>query len=213
MVRHCRPLLRERRMTVTYRLESTHTFHSTTLEDRRFPFPADAWRAAGMDYLESDHGEGEEARDANVGALYFARHVGPLTLTTGETITVVEDCDCSEEYGPCGEHSETLIRREGASTRTADDLARTFLHDAVSVGAELSPYGRDVRNRADMALDANERLGVAWLPDDEVGAELADELQSVVWQVESAMPDGLRVYWEDGYSIVRITGGPLAEDA
>ncbi len=40
-----------------------------------------------------------------------------------------DECDCTEDYGPCESHSVTLVSREGASTRTADELAAVFLDD------------------------------------------------------------------------------------
>jgi len=114
------------------------------------------------------------------------------------------ECECGEEYGPCEEHGTVLAQREGASLRTADELLSVYLHDARSIDPEvLSPYGLDVLARADAALDGP----ASWLDD----SELADELAGVAWQVESALDAD--TYWEDGYIIVRVTGGPLADDA
>jgi hypothetical protein len=116
------------------------------------------------------------------------------------------ECDCSEEYGPCEEHGEILVSREGSSGRSADQLVSTFIDDAVSLGAELSPYGKDVVARANEAFG---KLGPfeSWLED----ADLAEELRTVADQVETELYTlGLSVYWEDGYTIVRITGGPLS---
>lgn len=114
-------------------------------------------------------------------------------------------CVCSEDYGPCEDHSELLIMREGASQRTADDLSAQFIHDAWGCGAELAPYGRDVLARVDARLAQTRRMGVAWLDDE----SLCDELSSLVSQVESSLPDHVRADWDDGYLIRRITGGPL----
>lgn len=127
---------------------------------------------------------------------------------------MTDTCDCSEEYGPCELHGETVTRREGASTRTADDLQSVFVADAVALGATLSPYGKSAIAEIDAALESERSMGVAWLPNDETGAGLADELGSLVSQMETELHTlGYSVYWEDGYRIVRVTGGPLSSDA
>lgn len=122
----------------------------------------------------------------------------------------MENCECSEEFGPCEAHGEVLISREGASLRTGDELAVQFIEDAISLGAELSPWGKDVLSRARAALSENESMGVAWLPDGEDGEGIRDDLQTLEWQVEAELEP--MVYREDGYRIIKITGGPLAED-
>lgn len=118
--------------------------------------------------------------------------------------------DCSEEYGPCEAHSELLVSREGASLRTADELMVCFINDATQLRVELSPWGNDVLTRANKALKDNESMGVAWLPDTPEGHALRDDLNTLQWQVETELATlGMSVYWEDGFRIVRITGGPL----
>lgn len=118
------------------------------------------------------------------------------------------ECDCSEEYGPCEDHSELMASREGASTRTADELLVIFIQDAVDLGATLSPYGIDVLNRAIAELAANEDMGVSWLSSD----SLRDELVTVSDQVETTLYTmELSVFWEDGYRILKVTGGPLLD--
>lgn len=125
----------------------------------------------------------------------------------------METCeDCSEEFGPCEQHSETLISREGASLRTADDLALTFLQDCLTLKVETTPWGKDVLSRAEAALSANESMGVRWLPDTAEGEAIRSDLDSLRWQLEGELTElGYTAYWEDGYRIVKITGGPLAE--
>lgn len=108
--------------------------------------------------------------------------------------------ECSEEYGPCELHGETLVQREGASLRTADELLVLYLDDMASIGqGELSPYGADVLARAESALEAarSPHSGTAWIED----LDLVDELHTVVNQVESA--SDYLTYWDDGYRIVR----------
>lgn len=124
----------------------------------------------------------------------------------------MENCDCSEDFGPCEQHCEVLVSREGASLRTSDELLSVFIEDAVALGAALSPYGKDIQFRADAAMYVPGPMS-NWLPDNEEGYELRDALQTVANQVETELYTlGYSVYWEDGYQIVRITGGPLAEE-
>ena len=122
---------------------------------------------------------------------------------------MTNECECSEEYGPCEQHSELFASREGSSLRTADELLSVFIDDAVSLGAELSPYGKDILLRADAAMQVSGPMS-NWLPDTEEGYEFRDALQTVANQVETELYTlGYSVYWEDGYRIVKITGGPL----
>lgn len=121
------------------------------------------------------------------------------------------DCDCTEEYGPCELHAELLVSREGAALRTADELLSMFIDDAVALGAELSPYGKDIVFRSDAAMYVPGAMS-NWLPDTEEGYELRDALQTVAYQVESELDTlGYSTYWDDGYRILKITGGPLAD--
>lgn len=105
-------------------------------------------------------------------------------------------CECSEEYGVCELHGEVLVQREGASTRTADELIRVLCHDLVALGAELSPWGAEVLARAD------EYAYQPYLDDDDddyVGAFAA--LVTLADQLE--VDSGLSVFMDDGYRIVR----------
>lgn len=95
---------------------------------------------------------------------------------------------------------EPIIVREGASVRTADELALTFVDDAVSLGAKLSAYGKNVRARVEDRLEENRspRSGVAWLDND----TLATELHWLVTEMETELSTlGYVVEWEDGYVI------------
>ena len=114
-----------------------------------------------------------------------------------------DQCECSNEYGPCERHGKTLVVREGASLRTADELTLLLIEDLVSVGAELSATGRIDFKRLTDALerDRNPETGTAWFsdPDD------ADAAQDLAFQVEQYVGD-LCVIRDDGYRIVRPSG-------
>lgn len=120
------------------------------------------------------------------------------------SVTETGRCECSDEYGPCEHHGETIVSREGASLRSADDLCHTFLGDVASVlGSWPSDAFREAETRLGNALHDS---GGSWWndPDD------ADECRDLVTNGEAALGDaGYSVYWEDGYRIIRITGGPL----
>lgn len=123
-------------------------------------------------------------------------------------------CTCSDEYGPCEFHGETLVTREGASVRTADDLSHTFCEDVCSVTHSYpSPEFEADLVRLGNALADAESYGVRWLPDpeDTDGEDMRDTLSDMVGTAEAHLgAHGLSVWWEDGYRIVRVTGGPLA---
>lgn len=112
-------------------------------------------------------------------------------------------CDCSDEYGPCENHAEILVVREGASTRTADELVWQLIDDLVYLGGELSPWGREVFDEAASALFEEDygSPGVNWI-DPATHEGLAQSLYDVAWQLESSMPD-LVVSHNDGYVIMR----------
>jgi len=105
-------------------------------------------------------------------------------------------CTCSEDFGPCEQHCVYLVTREGASLRTADELAALFVLDAQALGSAVPSED------ASLAESVN-----GWI-DDETG-ETQDELQDAVLRAESELPDNVSVWWEDGYVIVQVTGGPL----
>ena len=141
-----------------------------------------------------------------------------------------EECECSEEYGPCEDHCEILAQREGASARTADDLVYVFLTDVLAIlehewrervnapGADLfSDETVRMGQSLDKIRDAetfwsedsrwDDNYGCRWVREDE--PEISDEITTG----ESVLADlGLTVWWEDGYVISRTIGGPLLED-
>lgn len=101
-------------------------------------------------------------------------------------------CDCSDEYGPCEQHGDTLVVREGASLHTADELAMIEIDDLVSVGAELSAWGQAEYKRLEQALTDR------WFDNPDDGEAARD----LVTQLESNVAD-LWVIHDDGYRIVR----------
>lgn len=111
------------------------------------------------------------------------------------------ECDCSDEFEPCDEHCELLVMREGSAVRTADELNILFCREAVDLGAFLTPDET-------VELDEIEAKCDRWLDD----LELADALIDLADRVECRLPDGVLVYFEDGYRIVRVTGGRFYEE-
>lgn len=99
-----------------------------------------------------------------------------------------EECEyCYEwmEWRDSSAHYHAFyVTREGASTRTADELARVFLEDVAGITTYVIP--------ADMP-DPN-----GWLEDADESELLSDEIRNA----ESALGDvGLFVEWDDGYRI------------
>lgn len=139
-------------------------------------------------------------------------------METEETV-----CECSEEYGPCEDHAEVLAQREGASTRTADDLVYVFLTDVLAIAEDpdiWQGYDADMSHQRDKLAamvefwgdDAlwEDNMGVRWL-DVNRDETLPEPLQDHVQLAEHMLADlGLSVWWEDGYVISRVTGGPLS---
>ena len=121
----------------------------------------------------------------------------PMGFEQLETMTMNDTtCECSDEYGPCEAHGETLVQREGASLRTADELILILCQDLVDLGAGLSLYGADVLAQAEAYVDQP-------YPDDGdadyVGTFAA--LTTLADQLEADL--GVSVIWDDGYRIVR----------
>ena len=136
-------------------------------------------------------------------------------MTTTERDSTMEACECSEGDGPCGGHSDVLAQREGAAVRTADELCAVFVGD---VAAYLADAGidPDAGMLAAMA-DADAYWTVCpsggWAPVEDPDAySLSEALADAVRFAEQALPSGVCVWWEDGYVISRITGGPLLDE-
>ena len=129
-------------------------------------------------------------------------------------------CGCDEQYGPCEQHGTVIVQREGASTYSADELLLLFADDASLVlhdaGTELTPWADNVIYRAHGFLDnaVDEFTHVAWLPEGSKGEAMRVELVTLADQLSSELST-LDVphftYWDDGYRIVKVLGGPLAD--
>lgn len=130
-------------------------------------------------------------------------------------------CDCSDEYGPCEDHSELFVMREGAAVRTADELLAVFVADATDLLASDLCDDED-RAAARRALDdANAAAAAYWEATDNAGgwapydpdepSSLAEWLSDAAYQLEGCLP--FSVYWDDGYRIIRTIGGPLTDEA
>lgn len=123
------------------------------------------------------------------------------------------DCDCSEEYGPCESHCIQVIARDGASSRTADDVAYRLVMDAVDLGARLSKEDESFL----AGLVWSDDVGTGWVEEDEPNMnnteglyELADKYESEIYSLPYKGRDAQwHVAREDGYQIMVITGGPL----
>lgn len=107
------------------------------------------------------------------------------------------ECGCSSEFGPCEAHGEAVVVREGASLRTADELALCLVDDLVGLGAELSPWGQEVRDLAAEALSASTGP-CAWLEDE----DLRDDLHDLANQVDCSTD--YIVVRDDGYVIYQV---------
>lgn len=137
-----------------------------------------------------------------------------LSTRNGARVYAITDtgtCECDDEYGPCEFHAETLVTREGASMRTADELSHEFLTDVVSVCGEWpsAEFESETIRLGNALADNRSDWGSAWLPDSDDGEDLPDTLQDLVRTAESFLADhGYTAVWQDGYRIIRVTGGP-----
>lgn len=120
------------------------------------------------------------------------------------------ECGCSEEYGLCEDHSVVLARRGGAALRTADELLAVFIGDVEAiVGRPITDH--DASAVAAEYWTATDNAG-GWL-DHERFPDLAEALHdAATYGAEGALPSDVYVWWDDGYVISRITGGPLADE-
>ena len=110
------------------------------------------------------------------------------------------ECECSDEYGPCEQHGDTLVVREGASLHTADELALLLVSDLNDCGVVIGPNAvvELVRLQEILARDTDPVSGCGWFadPDD------AEAAQDLAQRTESNIGN-LWVVQNDGYVIVR----------
>lgn len=157
------------------------------------------------------------------GNVVWTREDGWLDQATADDTP--DECGCSEDYGPCEEHSTQLAQREGASTRTADALALVFLMDtrdmlighANAVDA-IDRLTRDIDTALSWKWSGNAGSGDAgdgWIEEAlEDGWTRAEELQDAVMRAESDLTMiGASTYWDDGYRILVMSDDcPLIAD-
>jgi hypothetical protein len=145
--------------------------------------------------------------------------------------TITYSCGCFDNYGeesPCEAHSIILAQREGASTRTSDELALVWIGDACAIiGADaLSATGRITVDTAwRMLRDNDSGTGCLWYPDsddahpdDPTAEEIRDDIRSLSNELEElllTLDDGpVLTDWDDGYLMYRISGdSPLRDPA
>lgn len=110
------------------------------------------------------------------------------------------ECFCSDEYGPCELHADTLVVREGASLHTDDELSLLLVHDLVECGVKLSADDTAELARLQAALNAayDPHAGTAHFSDPH-DSSAAHEL--AVRADQDA--DGLYVARDGGYVISR----------
>jgi hypothetical protein len=116
-------------------------------------------------------------------------------------------CECSEDFGPCEQHSEVLAQREGAAVRTADELAAIFIGDVEALRPTVRVYEADFETARDVAAEYWEQNPNGGWAEPELSEALSDSIYAGEWMLAEL---GLSVYWDDGFVIYRITGGPLA---
>lgn len=126
------------------------------------------------------------------------------------------ECECSEDYGPCEDHSEVLAQREGAAVRTSDELLAVFVGDVMAILAsetgraeDLLPGGSARETAADYWRECPNG---GWAPyDNRETYSLSKALADARDVAESLLPADVYAWWDDGYVIARLTGGPLAD--
>jgi hypothetical protein len=175
---------------------------------------------------------GADGTIVTFGSFAYSAQKVPAMSETNAT-----ECECSEDCGPCEAHSEVLAQRAGACTRTADELLAVFIGDAEDIigrpitehdaSAVADAYWRATGNAGGWVEHDGPDIGIggkvigtgAYGPairvcsDVIAAADLAEVLRdAAIYGAEGALPADVWVWWEDGYVISQITGGPLADD-
>lgn len=96
---------------MSYRLLSSHTFNSHSIEEGRFATPQDAWRAAAEDYAETDAGLDLDAQMADVEVMANRRRPEVHVTSEGECGGIVGSL-----YAP--KYLQALERRQTQWTLT-----------------------------------------------------------------------------------------------
>lgn len=156
------------------------------------------------------------------------RAVGKLDGTVRHYVRSGTPCDCdTTEYLPCELHAETLAQRDGSASRSADQLACLAVRELARVACEH----RNPGHAHDDEPNGCERLTLPNGPDDVATLELvemetsrdpftswaddrdaADAVREMCDELERDLPAGIVAHWDDGFTLWRITGGPLAGD-
>lgn len=121
-----------------------------------------------------------------------------------------DECYCTDE-GPCESHLEVLCSREGASLHTADELCAIFIGDVEDLRHDVRPWGAAMADAVALAGDYWEaHPSGGWCED----PDMSQALSEAVGAAESVLASevGAFVWWDDGYVVGRITGGPLLEE-
>jgi len=141
-----------------------------------------------------------------------------------QEVSALGTCECDlDESLPCELHSVTLAQYEGSSARSADQLVSVELDELVAIachGVDATPCA-DIADCAAAVLD-DDSLSVwrdygaalaqldpftSWIDD----RELADSARELAESLESDLPEDVRTLHDDGFTLYRITGGPLLE--
>lgn len=124
------------------------------------------------------------------------------------------ECGCIlDRHGDdewCEKHRHTPVVREGASHRSGDQLAETFVDDGMNL-TYVKPTNEQMAEAAVVieACEEDHAVNGVWLGND----DLREELEALVRKVEGMLTNaGWNVDWDDGYVIWRPTAdNPVAE--
>jgi hypothetical protein len=156
------------------------------------------------------------------------RAVGKLGGTVRHYVRRGVACDCdTTEYLPCELHAETLAQWNGSSSRSADQLACIAVRELVRATCEHRNPGHD--HHSDTSLSSVHGCESLILSDDDMNAlfrveretsrdpftswaddrDAADAVREMCDELERGLPAGVVAHWDDGFTLWRITGGPL----
>ena len=119
----------------------------------------------------------------------------PYTDTEAKQLGAVISCECSDEYGPCEQHGDALVVREGASVRTADESALQLIDDLADLGYKST----DEYSLTFIEMIRPYLEKYHWLDD----PDWSDTLYEIAFAVESNAND-VWVISNDGYVIWKL---------